>query len=275
MRCPGNAPWGQAYLQRMKTKPVIASNAHRPRGRPAFTLIELLVVIAIIAILAGMLLPALARAKQKAGQTRCLSNLRQLAIGTLMYIDDNLDRFPGPASRLTYGFRREDWIYWRTNSAVYPPVEKSPIAAHIGSVSKDLFRCPLDRNDKERLQLAGADGPYLYSYSMTSYDLENGANPGLTSIFHGTKAYYFRMASVVRPTGKIMLAEEQASHQANDSYRPGNQGDSIINDGRWLTVGDSITIRHNKKGDVAFADGHVEGIPPRFWADDSNSRPEQ
>ncbi len=249
----------------------------RSRGRSGFTLIELLVVIAIIAILAGLLLPVLARAKQKAGQVKCISNLKQLTLGMVMYIGDNLDTFPGTGSRNTYGFHNEDWIYWRTNTLKYPPVEKSLIALHIGTVSSNLFRCPLDRDDRERLRLPDGNGPYLYSYTLNSYDLEWNINRGMASIFDGQlgnpRPFLFKLGSVRSPGAKIMLAEEQSSHRPEESSDP-RGASGIVNDGRWVPTGDFLSIRHNKKGDVAYADGHVQSVTVKFALDPAHSRPD-
>jgi len=249
-------------------------------GRNGFTLIELLVVIAVIAILAALLMPALSAAKKRAAQATCINNLKQLGLGMKMYVDDNNGNFPGIASR-HYGYHPEDWIYWRTNTTLYPSFEKSPILTSVPGLQKPSLRCPLDTSDVDRNTQTYPDdyGPYLFSYSFTGYGLNSdGVNLGMSSVVDTSTGVVnkslFKENAVRNPGTKIMLAEEPGS------FIESPDGNVTIQDGRWIPAtitnptADPLTIRHGGKADVTFTDGHVDPVTPDFGADEANSEPD-
>ncbi len=127
------------------SQPILRS----PRSRDAFTLIELLVVIAIIAILASMLLPAIAGAKEKASRTHCVNNNRQLALAMQMYALDNGDYMPWP----NWENQQRGWLYQPVGGRAPDPLKTNELQYIEAGLyfpylkERKIYSCPLDRTN--------------------------------------------------------------------------------------------------------------------------------
>jgi len=261
---------------------VTANTGRKSQRRGAFTLIELLVVIAIIAILASLLLPALSKAKGKAHQISCVNNLKQVTLAFASYIVDFRDIYPAGAAAIPTLPVDEDWIYWNTddgritNPARQNP-NRAPLVSYLGRFDTNLFRCPGDKDVLTRPTIPGHI-PYLFSYSANSYYIETGnINRGFTSLYSGDSGWneravvHFKAANIHSPAMKMMMVEEQAipSKGFPDDGRwtptgkdPAKVG--LAHPAPYTTADSYISNRHNKRGNVSLADGHVETVKPIF-----------
>ena len=114
-------------------------SAHKISSRQCgFTLVELLVVIAIIGILASLLLPTLARSKEKARLTKCLSNFRQIGVGLMLYCHDHNDRLPS----ISFPFGIGGFDPQPDHFPCLPTADKRPLYPYISP--SEVFRCPMD-----------------------------------------------------------------------------------------------------------------------------------
>jgi prepilin-type N-terminal cleavage/methylation domain-containing protein/prepilin-type processing-associated H-X9-DG protein len=224
----------------------------------AFTLVELLVVITIIALLAGLLLSGLARAKESGRRMSCLNNLRQLGLAMHLYVQDYGDVFPCDQNDRFYP---EQWIWYdmgRTDSP-FSHVSKGAIVPYIGNFSTNLLTCPSDRTLAAFRRHPQRFFPYYLRASPFSYAFSSpwGAwathnyedkwlEHGMASVRIWDQVIKGRNTSVNCPAVKVMLADQWRIYE----FSP--------------PVIDLVDRLANGKGNVTLADGHVETVRPEF-----------
>ena len=225
------------------------TNDSRKHG---FTLIELLVVIAIIAILAAILFPVFAKAREKARQTSCLSNLKQLSLAMLMYTQDYDETWPmsyyfdaGYANEYGWDFHL-NYNTGATELGLIGPYTKNG----------QIQACPSAPG------LAGSGRPYTgYGYNTTYIGGAAGEGPG------GSTRLSASLASIQKPSETILLADSAV--WSAWITPPGTEGNNYLRSpgdpfrAAW-GIGPNVHFLHNGTANVAFCDGHAKALTGKY-----------
>jgi prepilin-type N-terminal cleavage/methylation domain-containing protein/prepilin-type processing-associated H-X9-DG protein len=258
---PGGAPRSDERSHAQERHTAARQDALAPggraRGRRAFTLVELLVVIAVIAILAALLLPALARAKQKARGIQCLNNLKQWVYALSMYKDeDENGLIPREGQRRDGHVRQDSWATVRdpANKDVWynalPPLlgNHRTAASYASSLSGErpkfyedkLFHCPTARFRPG----AGLDNDAFFSLAMNSKLIQAPTQ---------SPHYSVRFETILAPSDTVAFLDARVN-PLEPKVHP-NQLDSDL--GQPSASASRFAARHGAGGNLAFCDGHA------------------
>ncbi len=207
----------------------------RQTARTGFTLIELLVVIAIIAILAAILFPVFARAREKARQTSCLSNMKQIGLAAMMYSQD-YDELVAPSRIWNYA---GDWRheYWPTLLQAY-------------ASNTQIFLCP---SQAGTYSVAVPGKVLSWADTSTWFTVNYGSNLQVMNC-----TYWFStmvsMAQIRYPAETVLLADADWT-QSTDDYAGSNSWHLHY---PYWHPSQFIPARHNGGANIVFADGHAK-----------------